>query len=290
LRVTTGLRGALRFGDDVLPTPGQVLHGADGVRLSPAVLINAVDDVPAAHATTSTPVTDSLGLAPSRTQTPDTSAQPATRTLYDPDAPVRQTVDQSQAPTRPTQADVETARDNAPVLEDGRPVDHRNGVPLRPDNVDGSRGWHMKWDPETGEWVPENPGSATTRPGDLPPTGEPGSFGYDANGDRLPYANHRPSYAPGQELEVWERAKDANGEVWVEGPDGDFVQIEWDPGTPRDSVWDMGHIPEAQYRVLREEYLRGDISLERFLAEYRNPENYSVEHPTVNRSRRNELP
>jgi hypothetical protein len=72
LRVTSGLRGALRFGDDVLPSPGQVAHGADGVRLSPTALVNAVDDVPASVTGTSTPVGDAFGLAPSRADAPDT--------------------------------------------------------------------------------------------------------------------------------------------------------------------------------------------------------------------------
>jgi hypothetical protein len=291
LRVTTGLRGALRFGDDVLPRPGQALQGADGVRLSPASLISAVDDLPAPHASTARPVSDSLGLGTSRPDLPDTTARPghsSPGSLYDPEAPVRHTVDQSQAPTRPTPADVDAARDSAPVLDDGRPVDHRNGVPLRPDTVDGSRGWHMKWDPESGQWVPENPGSATTRPGDLPLTGEPDSFGYDAHGDRLPYANHRPSYAPGQELEVWERFMDEDGEVWVEGPNGEDVQIEWEPGTPRDGVWDMGHVPQAQYRELRARYLSHEIDLDEFLDRYRDADSYRVEHPSVNRSRTRE--
>jgi hypothetical protein len=294
--VTSGLRVALRFGEDVLPRPGQVVAGADGVRLSPAALINAVDDLPASRATTATPVSDSLGLAPSHTDAPATTAHPAhtepqaPRNLYDPDAPVRATVDQSQAPSRPTPADVETARDHAPVLDDGRPVDHRNGVPLRPDTVDGSRGWHMKWDPESGQWVAENPGSPTTHPGDLPLTGDPDSFGYDVNGDRLPYANHRPSYAPGQELEVWENAKNADGEVVVQGLHGEDITVQWEPGTPREGVWDMGHVPTAEYRRLRAAYLNHEITLDEFLESYRDPANYEVQDPSRNRARVDEAP
>ena len=37
--------------------------------------------------------------------------------------------------------------------------------------------------------------------GHLPPTGEPSTFGYDADGNRLPYANYRPPYGP-----VWPQA------------------------------------------------------------------------------------
>lgn len=84
---------------------------------------------------------------------------------YDPEAPVRDTSDQSQAPGRPTQADVDEALRNAPVDEHGRPVDHRDGEPLRGDNANGSRGWHMKWDPDGQQWIAENPGNPTTPSG-----------------------------------------------------------------------------------------------------------------------------
>lgn len=210
--------------------------------------------------------------------------------LYDPDAPRRSTTNQSNAPSGPTVADVERARDGAPVDSQGRPVDHRNGVPLLPDRPDGSRAWHLKWDPEARDWVAENPGTGTARPGQLPLTGEPGSYGYDADGQRLPYANHRPDYSPSQEVDVWNLAKDENGEVWVRDQNNDLVRIEWEPGQPRQGVWDMGHIPTAPYRDLRENYLSGRISREQFLEQYRNPANYGVEHVTVNRSRINDLP
>lgn len=207
---------------------------------------------------------------------------------YDPDAPVRETTNQSDAPRRPSESDVEQALRDAPVDEQGRPVDHRNGEPLRPDTADGSRGWHMKWDAEGQQWVAENPGNAQPGANQLAPTGEPNSFGYDANGDRLPYANHRPDYAPDQVESVWEAAKDENGEVWAEGVDGEDVLIEWEPGEPRNGVWDMGHLPESKYSSLRERYLSGQITTEQFLVEYRNPANYRVEVPEVNRSHRNE--
>lgn len=190
---------------------------------------------------------------------------------------------------------------NAPVDENGRPVDHRNGEPLRADNADGSRGWHMKWDPEAHQWVAENPGNAQPGPGQLPATGEPNSFGYDANGDRLPYANNRPEYGPDQVREVWEAAQDRNGRVFVTNVEGKRVEVFWDPGEPatatspgrpagtRAGVWDMGHAPGFEYRRLRERYLSGEMTLDEFLEEYRDPSSYRVEDPSRNRSHVDEM-
>ncbi|MGL5443931.1 MAG: endonuclease [[Mycobacterium] stephanolepidis] len=55
--------------------------------------------------------------------------------------------------------------------------------------------------------------NASDRPshhsGPLPPQGEPGSFGYDADGNRLPYANSgRPDYGPTQLEDVWNNSRD----------------------------------------------------------------------------------
>lgn len=126
--------------------------------------------------------------------------------------------------------------------------------------------------------------------GKLPDTGKPNSYGYDNKGNRLPYANSRPSYGKGQVDEVWENAKDANGDVWVLDKDGNRVKIEWHPGQPRRDVWDMGHLPEQEYRKLRDEYLSGKISKEEFLRRYRDPDNYEVAYPGRNRSHVDEAP
>lgn len=205
---------------------------------------------------------------------------------YNPDAPVRETVPAKDAETRYTPDDVQRALDDAPQNEWGDPVDHRNGKPLQLENVNGDRGWEMRWDPESNGWVAENRGLGEHG---LPAKGEPDSFGYDANGDRMPYANHRPDYAEGQVDEVWDAAKDENGEVWVTDRNGDRVQIEWEPGQARKDVWDMGHVPDAQYRDLRKAYLDHDISLKDFLDEYRDVDNYRVEHPGRNRSHVDEI-
>lgn len=120
--------------------------------------------------------------------------------------------------------------------------------------------------------------------GDLPETGKPNSYGYDGDGARMPYANNRPGYGPDQVDDVWRKALDEDGDVWVRNKDGDLVKIDWEPGQPRRDVWDMGHRPGAEYRDLRDDYLSGKISKEEYLARYRNPDNYAPEHPGRNRS------
>ncbi|MGN0065836.1 MAG: HNH/ENDO VII family nuclease [Nocardioides sp.] len=124
--------------------------------------------------------------------------------------------------------------------------------------------------------------------GKLPDTGKPGSYGYDKDGKRLPYANNRPSYDKDQVNKVWDKAKDENGEVWVLDKDGKLVKIDWKPGDPQTGKWDMGHLPGEEYRHLRDEYLSGKISKEEFLRRYRDPDNYEVSHPGRNRSHQDE--
>jgi hypothetical protein len=94
--------------------------------------------------------------------------------------------------------------------------------------------------------VAENPGSAHSD--GLPLTGEPDSFGYDSDGNRMPYTDSRPSCGPAQVEDVWNASMDENGEVWVRDRDGDLVQIEWRPGESRDGLWDMGH-PSTSTRI-----------------------------------------
>ncbi|WP_083737266.1 GH-E family nuclease [Mycobacterium sp. MS1601] len=45
-----------------------------------------------------------------------------------------------------------------------------------------------------------------------------------------------------------------------------------------------------EYRTLREQYLSGDISVEDFLSEYREPDNYRAQDPGRNRSHVDEGP
>lgn len=154
--------------------------------------------------------------------------------------------------------------------------------------------------------------------GPLPPHGEPGSYGYDADGNRLPYANGgRPNFGPGQVEETWHISREeqmtaiGDGELnlpkpgadqqWVElhpnGPRGedwtvenDHRLIEWRPGEPRDGLWDMGHRSGEEYRNFKDEYLRGDLPYDKFIEIYRDPDNYRVQDPYRNRSHIDEGP
>ncbi|GLE55281.1 hypothetical protein NJBCHELONAE_05920 [Mycobacteroides chelonae] len=224
----------------------------------------------------------------------------------------RVTVPESEAPRNYAQADVDEALRNAPRNDAGEPIDHRNGRPLRLEDVDGHRGWVMRWDPNRNEWIPEN---RSLEPDGLPMTGEPNSLGYDADGNLMPYANHRPPYDANQVEDVWNQSRDeqiariANGrlplpmpgenQMWVQMhgdapiPDSGTTHngyrlITWEPGMPRDGLWDMGHVPGAEYRALRRRYLSGEIDLDEFLTEYQDPENYRVEDPSRNRSHTDE--
>ena len=78
-------------------------------------------------------------------------------------------------------------------------------------------------------------------------------------------------------------AKDENGVV---GDPNTHEIIEWTPGTPRNGVWDMGHIPGEKYADVHAKYMRGEISKKEFLDWYNDPINYRPELPSNNRSHR----
>ncbi|WP_369817281.1 HNH/ENDO VII family nuclease [Cellulomonas sp. Root137] len=123
----------------------------------------------------------------------------------------------------------------------------------------------------------------------MPDQGVPGSFGYDEQGALLTYANSRPDYAPGQVEAVWDAAPklvDESGDTYVQVVDAndDLVRVYWEPGQPRDELWDMGHVTGEEYHSLRRRYLEHEITQEQFLAEFRDPDNYQVAHPGRNRS------
>lgn len=154
--------------------------------------------------------------------------------------------------------------------------------------------------------------------GHLPPHGDPGSYGYDVDGNRLPYANGgRPDFAPNQVEDTWhisrneqlgqigdgllDLPKPGSDQQWVllhpDGPTGaDWTVenghrlIEWQPGDPRKGLWDMGHVPGEEYRISKDEYLTGNLTYEDFLDLYRDPNNYRVQDPYRNRSHIDEGP
>ena len=240
----------------------------------------------------------------------DTTPPTSKAVPYDPDARVRDTIPTKDAPRAYTQQDVDDALAKAPRNEHDQPVDHRNGRPLELTNSAGNRAWVMQYDPEADSWVAEN---RALDPEGLPATGEPNSYGYDENGDRLPHANHRPSHTNKQIKDVWDLSRKEqleqikNGEldlprpgkdeIWVQkkddakGPDihvdsegGKWAKITWEKGQDREGLWDMGHVPGREYKNLREEYLSHRITEEEFLREYRDPNNYRVQDPSRNRS------
>ncbi|PPG86605.1 hypothetical protein C5C00_07775 [Rathayibacter rathayi] len=172
---------------------------------------------------------------------------------------------------------------------------------IRPlDPIDGSTVKSYSVDQPGGNDVPGP--VKQYRTGWLPKRGEPNSFGYDSDGVRLPYANSRPDYVPGQVEEVWNATRDKQladievgrlgsppslpgpDQLWVKNKSGDWKLIEWRPGEPRAGLWDMGHIPRAEYSKLRNQYLSHKITKEEFLDEYHNAEKYQVEDPGRNRS------
>lgn len=236
--------------------------------------------------------------------------------VYDPGAPARETISakewEKRSGYRYTQEDVQRALDEGPRNGDGQPVDHRNGRPLQLTQGAGeNRGWVMRYDPESGTWLPENRGLNESG---LPAKGEPNSYGYDGNGDLLPYANERPKYTEKQIEDVWTKSRNDQLEairsgtldlpkpgadrMWVrtvddaaEGPDvhvdakgHKWREVEWKPGQSREGLWDMGHVSDAKYSKLRDKYLSGEISKEEFLEEFHDANNYRVEDPLRNRS------
>jgi hypothetical protein len=105
--------------------------------------------------------------------------------------------------------------------------------------------------------------------------------------DTRPYLKpgSRPSYRKGVVDEVWENAKGPDG--LVRDPNTNEV-IDWTPGSPRDGVWDMGHVPEEKYSEVWKRYVDGDMTPAEFRDWYNNPDNYRPELPGPNRSHRYE--
>jgi hypothetical protein len=121
---------------------------------------------------------------------------------------------------------------------------------------------------------------------------ERGSIEWTDNGvgKSKPYSNskNRPKYGNGngQVEQVYENAKQTDGKVY-DPYSGE--EIPWDKTKPRNGQWDMGHKPGKEYNKLWKDYMDGKITKEKFLKEYRDPDNYLPQTLNSNRSRRNEL-
>lgn len=110
--------------------------------------------------------------------------------------------------------------------------------------------------------------------------------GYKEFKYRKQYIKNRPSYRKGVVEEVWENAKGPDG--LVRDPNtGDI--INWTKGTPREGVWDMGHIAGEEYRKMVHRFRSGKITKKEFFDWYNNPKNYYPELPSNNRSHRFEV-
>jgi hypothetical protein len=102
--------------------------------------------------------------------------------------------------------------------------------------------------------------------------------------ERERLAAKRPTrYREGVVEKVWENAKDTNGKVFDPNTG---EELHWDRSRNRDDQWDMGHKKNKSYDQLKNDFIEGRISRQKFLDEYNNPENYRPEAVPANRSRR----
>ena len=101
--------------------------------------------------------------------------------------------------------------------------------------------------------------------------------------DKRPYLDpkNRPSFRKGVPEKVFERVRKKYGVV--KDPLTGTV-IEWEPGQPRNGVWDMGHTPTQKYSEVHQRYLKGEMTPKEFRDWYNNPDNYRPELPSTNRS------
>jgi hypothetical protein len=104
-----------------------------------------------------------------------------------------------------------------------------------------------------------------------------------------PYSDptKRPKYGKGQVEAVWNNAKNEEGKVLDPNTQ---EELTWDQTKPRSGQWDMGHISGQEYRKLHQKYMSGEIDLQEFLKQYRDPNNYRPESISANRSHAFEEP
>ncbi|WP_207546504.1 HNH/ENDO VII family nuclease, partial [Methylobacterium indicum] len=100
-----------------------------------------------------------------------------------------------------------------------------------------------------------------------------------------PYSDpkQRPKYGKDQVKDVWDAAKDENGDVYDPNTG---EKLEWDKSKSRSGQWDMGHKPGEEYKKLHDDYMSDRITQEEFMQRYRDPNNYQPEAVSGNRSHR----
>ncbi len=297
----------------------------DAGNARPSTHSRSEDAAPAGSSAAAAPTRGAAGGADGPVRGSEADA-PTGGGRYDPDAPVVETINQTELGRKPTAAERQQALDNAPWIEkDGKrvPVDHRTGRPLVLENAGGSSGWHAKPDADGQNWYAENPSKNPTQ---FEPTGEPGSYGYDMDGNLLKYAEYRPKHTLEQIIEVWNRARAKQAtlieqgvfpfeklrpnELWVRvrddavetpetgkiidlGPgdgtslaEGKWRKVTWEPGQPREGVWDMGHLRDSRYADEHHRYMSsgGEYTSEDFRRWYQDPDFYEPQDPSRNRS------
>ena len=104
---------------------------------------------------------------------------------------------------------------------------------------------------------------------------------YDDVAFRIKKAQYRPSYRKGVVEEVWERAKDVDGNVYDPNT-GEL--LTWDKFKSRFDQWHMGHTPGNEWAKLKQRYIEGGITWQELLDEYNNIDNYAPESPISNMS------
>ncbi len=108
-----------------------------------------------------------------------------------------------------------------------------------------------------------------------------------ASDKKKPYSDpkNRPKYAEDQVEDVWDNAKQPDGNVYDPNT-GEL--LKWDKDISRAGQWDMGHKPGHEYRKSHKDYMDGKISKEEFLSGYKDPNNYQPESASANRSHKYE--
>ncbi len=99
---------------------------------------------------------------------------------------------------------------------------------------------------------------------------------------------YRPPLTEKQITKTWERAVAGSADGKVRSvPSGDI--IDWEPGTPRNGIWDMGHLEEERYIKNYDKYIRMgfsddfDENEKLFVKWYQTSEHYRPLTPNDNR-------
>lgn len=89
----------------------------------------------------------------------------------------------------------------------------------------------------------------------------------------------RPAWRSGMRDKVWEQAKDIHGRV-RDPVSGKYMS--------KNQPWDMGHKPGYEFKKHQESAAQREISREKFIDEYNNPDHLRPELPSSNRSHKGE--